>query len=483
MNALIATSLLGLFAMISEIIGLKKWVWSISTIGIAAILGLTIYESANGLPEIFYGMIAQNRFSSVFSGLLLSITLAWFLLAKDYYREGNNANPSDQAALIIFATVGGLILTSYINLTMLFLGIEILSIPMFILAGSDKKNLLSNESSLKYFIMGAFASGIMLFGIALIYGATGSFDLQQISYGIAMTLQDSSMLFLVLIGITFLLMGLAFKVSAAPFHFWVPDVYEGAPTVITGFMSTFVKTAAFVAFFKLFVYGFYAFRTYWPQFYSIEVPFNLQLLLLSSLTILVGNIVAVSQPNIKRTLAYSGIAQAGYMLLTILLPSQETCTALFLYAASYSLSTLVAFTVVYHVQKAKNDYTFVAFRGLGKSNPGLAVVLTLAMLSLGGIPTTLGFFAKFYLFKSILSYNPDQLFNYLPLIILAILGSLISLYYYFKVIISMFGGDENSAKIEINTSDRIILYAVASLIVLLGLLPGLLLDLGSMIII
>jgi NADH-quinone oxidoreductase subunit N len=135
------------------------------------------------------------------------------------------------------------------------------------------------------------------------------------------------------------------------------------------------------------------------------------------------------------------------------------------------------------VQKAKNDYTFVAFRGLGKSNPGLAVVLTLAMLSLGGIPTTLGFFAKFYLFKSILSYNPDQLFNYLPLIILAILGSLISLYYYFKVIISMFGGDENSAKIEINTSDRIILYAVASLIVLLGLLPGLLLDLGSMIII
>jgi len=475
MNALIATSLLGLFAMISEIIGLKKWVWSISTLGIAAILGLTVYEALNGTPQLFYGMILQDQFANTFSALLLSITLIWFLLSKDNYREGNNANPSDQAALIIFATVGGLILTSYVNMTMLFLGIEILSIPMFILAGSDKKNLLSNESSLKYFIMGAFASGIMLFGIALIYGATGSFDLLQIRNSLVMTLQDPGMLFLVLAGITLLMMGLAFKVSAAPFHFWVPDVYEGAPTVITGFMSTFVKTAAFVAFFKLFVYGFYAFGMYWPQFFSIDVPFNIQLLLLSSLTILVGNIVAVSQPNFKRTLAYSGIAQAGYILLTILMPSPDTCTALFLYTASYSLSTLVAFTVIYHVQKAKNDYSFEAFKGLGKSNPGLAVVLTLAMLSLGGIPPTLGFFAKFYLFKSILAYNP----NYLPLILLAILGSLISLYYYFKVIISMFGGDETSDKIEIKISDRILLYIIASFIIILGLIPGILLKLGS----
>ena len=308
MNALIATSVLGLFAMISEIIGLKKWIWSISTIGIAGILGLTVYEVINGKTGVFYGMIEQNNFSSIFSGLLLFITFIWFLLAKDHYKEGNNANPSDQAALIIFATVGGLILTSYTNLTMLFLGIEIVSIPMFILAGSDKKNVLSNESSLKYFIMGAFATGIMLFGIALLYGATGSFDLAGISNGLMMTFQNPNLFFLVLIGISFLMVGLAFKVSAAPFHFWVPDVYEGAPTVITAFMSTFVKTAAFVAFFKLFAFGFYSFGAYWMQFFKTYPVWAMQLFFLSAITILVGNIVAVSQTNLKRTLAYSGIA-------------------------------------------------------------------------------------------------------------------------------------------------------------------------------
>jgi NADH-quinone oxidoreductase subunit N len=478
MNALIATSLLGLFAMISEIIGLKKWVWSISTIGIAGILGLTVYEAMIGTTGIFYGMVSQDKFSSIFSGLLLSITFVWFLLAKDHYREGNNANPSDQSALIIFATVGGLILVSYTNLTMLFLGIEIVSIPMFILAGSDKKNLASNESSLKYFIMGAFASGILLFGIALLYGATGSFNLSEISNNLLMTFQNPSMVFLVLVGITFMMIGLAFKVSAAPFHFWVPDVYEGAPTVITAFMSTFVKTAAFIAFFKLFVYGFYAFGMQWQQFVSSFPIWTMQLLFLAAVTILVGNIVAVSQTNLKRTLAYSGIAQAGYILLTILLPSLETLTALFIYTVSYSIATLVAFTALYHVQKAKNDYSFDAFKGLGKSNPGIAVVLTLAMLSLGGIPPTLGFFAKFYLFKSILAYN----INFIWLILLAIVGSLISLYYYFKVIISMFGAEGTSTKIEMNTSDRIILYIAASLIILLGLIPGILLELGSLVI-
>jgi NADH-quinone oxidoreductase subunit N len=478
MNALIATSVLGIFAMLSEIIGWKKWIWSISTIGIAAILGLTVYEAMNDTMGVFYGMISQDKFSSIFSGLLLSITLLWFLLAKDHYREGTNANPSDQAALIIFATVGGLILVAYTNLTMLFLGIDVLSIPMFILAGSDKKNLSSNESSMKYFITGAFASGILLFGIALLYGATGSFDLAQISSRLLTTFQNPSMVFLVLVGITFLMMGLAFKVSAAPFHFWVPDVYEGAPTVITSFMATFVKTAAFIAFFKLFVYGFYAFGMQWQQFISAYPVWTMQLLFLSAITILVGNIVAVSQTNLKRTLAYSGIAQAGYILLTILLPSLETLSALFIYTASYALATLVAFTALYHVQKAKNDYSFEAFRGLGKSNPGLAVVLTLAMLSLGGIPPTLGFFAKFYLFKSILAYN----INFLWLILLAIVGSLISLYYYFKVIISMFGGEDSGVKIEVSTSDRIVLYIAASLIIILGLIPGILLELGSLII-
>ncbi|HSZ71079.1 MAG TPA: NADH-quinone oxidoreductase subunit N [Cytophagaceae bacterium] len=466
MNVLIATSVLGLFAMISEIIGLKRWIWYISIAGLAGIIGLGISEY-NTSSE-FYGMLHQNTFSSVFSVLLLSITLVWFLLSHNYYHTEGNANASDQAALIIFATTGGLILTSFTNLTMLFLGIEIMSIPMYILAGSDKKNLNSNESSLKYFILGAFATGILLFGIALLYGATASFDLLEIRQGLMNAFTNPTTLFLSTVGILLILVGLAFKVTAVPFHFWAPDVYEGAPTIITAFMSTFVKTAAFVSFFRLFVFCFIDLAPLW-QF---------QILIISGFTILGGNILAVSQSNMKRTLAYSGIAQAGYILLTILLPNRETLSALFIYTTSYSISTLVAFTVVYHVQKTKRDYSFEAFKGLAKSNPGLAAVLSLSMLSLAGIPPTVGFFAKFYLFKSILSFN----IGFIWIILLAIIGSLISLYYYFKVIISMFGGDESGVKIELKMGDRILIYVIASLIIVLGLIPEILLQLGSLII-
>ncbi|MDB5272920.1 MAG: nuoN, partial [Chitinophagaceae bacterium] len=300
--------------------------------------------------------------------------------------------------------------------------------------------------------------------------ATGSFDLGEIAQGLMTAYNNPSTLFLSIAGILLILAGLSFKVTAVPFHFWAPDVYEGAPTIISAFMSTFVKTAAFIAFFRLFIICF------------INVPFawQYQLLFIAALTILTGNIIAVSQPNIKRTLAYSGIAQAGYILLIILFPNMqaigETVSVLFIYLASYSVSTLIAFTVVYHVQKAKNDYSFEAFRGLGKSNPGLAIVLSLSMLSLAGIPPTVGFFAKFFLFKSMLSMG------LLWFVLLAILGSLISLYYYFKVIISMFGGDEAGVKIEIKISDRIVLYAIASLIIILGLMPEILLQLGSLII-
>jgi NADH-quinone oxidoreductase subunit N len=465
MKVLIATSLLGIFAMISELIGLKKWIGSIVIVGLLAIIGLNIYDWK--VNQVFYGMMEQNSFSSVFSCILLGITLLWFILSRDYYSDEHNGNISDQAALILFATVGGLVLISFKNLTMLFLGIEIMSIPMYILAGSHKKELSSNESSLKYFIMGSFATGLLLFGIALLYGATGSFDVIEIRQGIMGAFMNPSTLFLAVAGIIFILMGFGFKVSAAPFHFWTPDVYEGAPTMVSAFMATFIKTAAFIAFFRLFAFSFSPLMNAW----------FIQVMFMAALTILAGNILAVRQTNLKRTLAYSGIAQAGYMLLTILIQTPETLMALMTYTTAYSIATLVAFTVLYHVQKAKNDFSFEAFRSLGKENPGLAVVLSIAMLSLAGIPPTVGFFAKFFLFKSILAANP----GFIWIILFAITGSLISLYYYFKVIMSMFGGEGHAVKIEMNTGVKIALYVITSLMMILGLMPGLLLELATLI--
>lgn len=465
MKVLIATSLLGIFAMISELIGLKKWIGTIVIVGLAGIIGLNIYDWETN--QVFYGMMIQDSFSMVFSGILLVITLLWFLLSRDYYSVESNGNISDQAALILFATVGGLVLVSFKNVTMLFLGIEIMSIPMYILSGSHKKDLSSNESSLKYFIMGAFATGILLFGIALLYGATGSFDVIEIRQNLMGAYMNPNTLFLSIVGILFILLGFGFKVSAAPMQFWTPDVYEGAPTMITAFMSTFIKTAAFVAFFRLFAFSFTPLNNTW----------SLQVLFMAGLTILAGNILAVKQANLKRTLAYSGIAQAGYILLTILIQTQETLVALMTYTAAYSIATLVAFTVLHHVQKVKNDFSFDAFKSLGKANPILAVCLSIAMLSLAGIPLTFGFFAKFYLFKSILAAN----YGLIWIVLLAITGSLISLYYYFKVIMSMFGNDGNSSKIELSLSSKITLYAITSLIIILGLAPSLMLELGALI--
>jgi NADH-quinone oxidoreductase subunit N len=464
MKVLIATSLLGIFAMISELIGLKKWIGAIVILGLIAIMGLNVYDW--NTTQIFYGMMEQNSFSAVCTSILLGITLLWFILSRDYYSDERNGNLSDQAALILFATVGGLVLVSFKNLTMLFLGIEIMSIPMYILAGSHKKELSSNESSLKYFIMGSFATGLLLFGIALLYGATGSFDMIEISRGLMGAFMNPSVLYLSVAGILFVLMGFAFKVSAAPFHFWTPDVYEGAPTIISSFMATFIKTAAFIAFFRLFAFSFSSIMNAW----------SIQVLFMAALTILAGNILAIRQTNLKRTLAYSGIAQAGYMLLTILIQTQDTLMALVIYTTAYSIATLVAFTVLYHVQKVKNDFSFEAFRSLGKENPGLAVVLSIAMLSLAGIPPTVGFFAKFFLFKSILAANP----GFIWVVLFAIAGSLISLYYYFKVIMSMFGGEGHSVKIEMNMGVKIALYLITSLLIVLGLMPDLLLQLATL---
>ena len=440
--------------MMSEFIGLKKFIYPIILLSLAGILGYNICSFwNNAIPH--YGMLNHDNYSVAFGSLLITITLLWFLLSRESYSAGE-FNPGDHYALILFSTVGGLLLVSFTNMSTLFLGVEILSIPLYILAGSRKKDIRSVEASIKYFILGSFATGIMLLGIALIYGATGSFDLATIK-----TAASVQPLFYV--GITLLSISFAFKISAVPFHFWVPDVYGGAPTFITAFMSTFVKVAAFGAFYHLVDSIF----TQVPSYLSCTF------IGLSGLTILVGNLAASYQSNVKRLLAFSGVSQAGYMLMIFPILTAGSKSSLFVYLAGYAVANLIAIYVVHTIEKNKGEATIENFGGLAKSNPFLAFVMALSLISLAGIPPAAGFFGKFYLFTEVIKAG------YIYLVLIAILGSLISVYYYFKTIIAMYSEPESTHSTTFDLGfAKIILVVMSILVVLIGLFPDLLLQIG-----
>jgi len=302
--------------------------------------------------------------------------------------------------------------------------------------------------------MGAFATGFLLFGIALVYGVTGSFHLQ----GISKYLTETPFVdYIFYVGVALMMVGLAFKVSAAPFHFWTPDVYEGSPTIVTTYMATAVKTAAFAAFFRLLSYS----------FVSLSPRMNAILVVMSALTILVGNLSAVYQNNVKRMLAYSSVAHAGYMLLALIAMNQMSSGSILLYATAYSVATITAFSVLFILIQHKGNASIESFNGLAKSNPLLAFVTIVSMLSLAGIPPTAGFFAKYYIFSAAL--QQDQLI----LVLIAILGSLIGVYYYFRVIIAMFRPAEGlAATVPVSGPFKVVLLITAILTILLGIFPN-----------
>jgi NADH-quinone oxidoreductase subunit N len=354
-------------------------------------------------------------------------------------------------ALIFFILCGVSIASSFNTLLMLFLGIEIISIPLYILTGADKRNLKSNEASLKYFLMGAFSTGLMLMGITLIYGAKGSFDMQVISLGTAeMTPMISS-------GLLLLMFSMAFKVSAAPFHFWTPDVYDGAPTVFTSFMATIVKAAVFIAFLRLFDGSFGELHRQWQILVAI----------VAAATLLIGNITAVFQQSVKRMLAYSSIAQAGFMMFSLVALNGIAKQGLLYYTAAYSIATIGVFAVLIKMK----DYTFEGFNGLAKRHPLLAAANTIFLLSLAGIPATAGFMAKFYMLTAAVSNG-----HVMWLVIVGIFCAAISVYYYFRVIQAMYFKEGESQEMEVSPAFKGILVVMAAIVVLLGIFPQWLLD-------
>lgn len=300
--------------------------------------------------------------------------------------------------------------------------------------------------------MGSFSTGIFLLGIAFLYGASGSFQIEN------MNLPANDQLRVLLpIGIVFMLIALSFKVSAAPFHFWTPDVYDGAPTVFTSFMATIVKAAVFVGFFNLFLNGFG---------YNYE-DWKLSAAIIIVLTLFIGNITAVFQQSVKRMLAYSSIAQAGFMMFSVFAVNDMAKQGLLLYAAAYCLATIGIFAVLVKMK----DYTFDGFNGFAKKEPLLAFILTVYLLSLAGIPLTAGFFAKYFVLAAAVKTG-----TYLWLVIFAVLMAAISVYYYFRIIQAMYFKDGDGQQVETTPVYKAVLVIVAALIILLGVLPGSLLD-------
>jgi NADH-quinone oxidoreductase subunit N len=449
MKALILLSSLGVIALLAEIFSFKKLLYPLVLLGLITTFILNIFDWGTNRP--YYGMMQFDNYAVAFTAVILVVSFLWFLMAEGFFKE--DSNMTDHFALVLFALTGAVMMVSYKNMAMLFLGIEILSIPMYILAGSMKTDVSSNESAFKYLIMGAFATGFLLFGIALIYGATGSFDLTEIATMVSTNRGGLSSIFYV--GVLLMLIGMAFKVSAVPFHFWAPDVYQGAPTVITAFMATIVKTAAFAAFLRLF-YG---------TFMPVGDKWMNVIWVMAALTLLVGNITAVLQTSTKRMLAYSSVAHAGYMLLALLAGNRYSGSAILYYTAAYSIGSIATFCIVNIISNARTTDSVDGFNGLAKTNPLLAIVMTIALLSLAGIPPTAGFFAKYYIFTAaFMAGNPG-------LVCIAIIASLIGVYYYFRLIIAMYFRESTEPAIEVESNHKLLLIFVAIVTIAMGLFP------------
>jgi NADH-quinone oxidoreductase subunit N len=411
------TSFLAIFCLIAELFNLRKLLVPILVIGLVIIGGITFLEMNNAPQLFFHEMVGVDKFSSSFSLVLLTITALIVVLGGKVYKN-EPAKISDYLAIILFALCGALAMVSFANMAMLFIGIEIMSISFYILAGTNKRDVKSNEAAMKYFLMGAFTSGILLMGITLIYGASASFNLVDI----AAYAQGSNVDAIFNIGIVLVLISLLFKVAAVPFHFWTPDVYEGAPAVITAFMSTLGKVASFAAFYRLFS----------SCFGSQMSLFIWVLEAIIGLTIIVGTFSALKQDSLKRILAFSGVTNAGYMLLAIGGIGAVNAGSLFYFSLSYAFSSIAAFVVIIYIVENKQSDKIEAFKGLAHKQPLMAAILTGAMLSLAGIPPFAGFLAKYYLFSQAISNG------FIALTLLAILSSMIGVYYYLKVVFSMF---------------------------------------------
>lgn len=424
MSVLVVLFLTAVLALFSGVFSQGKFARYIGILGLITALCISYMPDCAFFAQ-YKSMFDYDGNAMLFTQISLVITVLVFFLGG-FALYNHRSHQSELYALMLFSLTGALIMYSFPNLVSLFIGIEILSIPLYVMAGSNKTDLRSNEASIKYFLMGAFASGFLLFGIALIYGSTGSFDLAAIhQYGI---LNGTNTMFVM--GVVLMLCAMAFKVSLAPFHMWSPDVYQGAPSLITAFMASVVKIAGFYAFYKLMNFAFAGSITEWLNIIGV----------LAVITLLLANAMGLAQSNAKRMLAYSSVSHAGYLALIFFGANSLSLYTLAFYLLAYGLSTVGVFMTLIWVEKNKKETSYEAFNGLAKTEPLLAVVAAVSLLSMAGIPLTAGFVAKFSIFAQ--AMNAGQTGSFL--VLMAVIGSALSIAYYLRLIIAMFFHKETS---------------------------------------
>jgi NADH-quinone oxidoreductase subunit N len=406
---------------------------------------------------VFGGMLAADGFAA-FCNLLFLLVAGLTLLISIVYIRNTGLEHGEYSALLVFSTLGMMIMASSLDLMTIFLGLETLSISLYILAGFLREQLKSNESALKYLLLGAFASGFVLYGIALVYGATGTINLRQVAQVVAHGQANSPIL--LVIGMGLLIVGFGFKVAAVPFHSWAPDVYEGAPTSVTAFMIAGTKAAAFAAFLRILMTALPALQPDWSRI----------LWVLAVLTMTVGNVAAIAQANVKRMLAYSSIAHAGYILVALATGTKLGSGGILFYLAAYIFMNLGAFAVIVALARRDDERLNIDdYAGLGLSRPALGAAMALFMFSLAGVPPTAGFMGKLYVFSAAVQAG------YIGLAILGVANSVVSAFYYLRLTVVMYMSPAPGASVPgqrpAPALSLAVLIAIAGTL-LLGLFPS-----------
>jgi NADH-quinone oxidoreductase subunit N len=428
----------------------------LSLLALATALGAALYAGSQEGPA-FGGMLVVDGFATFFRVLVIA---AGFLTVLASYRflAREGAEAGEYHALLLFSIAGQCVMAAANDLIMVFIGLEISSIASYVLAGYLRDDKRANEAALKYFLLGSFATAFFLYGVAILYGSTGSVRLDQIHA--ALNGPNAPAPVFVLLAAALLLVGLGFKVSAAPFQIWAPDVYQGAPTPISGFLSAAPKAAAFAAFLRIFNTALDPIGSaWWPMAWASAL-----------LSMTIGNFAALLQSNVKRMLAYSSIAHAGYILVALTARSDAGTAAAMFYLAAYAFMNLGAFAVVSHLSGKGERYLSVSdFAGLGQKQPFAAAMLTIFLLSLLGVPLTGGFFGKFYIFKAAMESH------LVWLTVLGLLNSAVGAYYYLQVLVMMYMHEPGPATAEVEPlspglSVALVLSALGTLF--LGIFPN-----------
>ena len=427
----------------------------IALITVVAAFFLTLFTLGQNTLA-FGGALMTDDYSGFFEIVILAATAVTIGMSLDYVADEGLAG-AEYYALILFAALGMMLMAAAGDLVIIFLGLETMSIAVYALVGFTRRDPRSNEAALKYFLLGAFSTGFLLYGIALIYGATGTIRLDPLRAAVAASMASNPLL---LMGLAMMLIGFGFKVAAVPFHMWTPDAYEGAPTPITGFMAVGVKLAAFAGFLRVFLIHLGPVSAQWSEV----------LWVVAALTMTVGNFVALVQENIKRMLAYSAIAHAGYIILGMAAASSHQAGgAILYYLLGYSFTNLGAFAVVVALERHGEMRDRISdYRGLARAHPGLAAAMALFMLSLTGVPPLAGFVGKFYLFSAALNAG------LVWLVILAVVNSTISAYYYIRVIVEMYVREGDAVAVKRIAARPALLISIAVGLagtILIGLFP------------